>query len=116
MTPKLTLNEEEVREAVYAKAIAKGVKMNGQDVTKTIIDDILDIKTDVAIEAIASGKGVKEQGLGSLVIKDHIARPYKTPILDDAGQPTGETLEGITPAGKHVKFEVSEELFDALNA
>jgi len=112
-----TVNEQEAREAVHAELTARGIT-----VTKTAVDQILDVASDLSIAALASGKGVKVQGLGTLEIRQHQARAYKVPnkLVEDPANPGTFLPRTYTthnaPAGFHIGFNSSDSLLDALNA
>jgi nucleoid DNA-binding protein len=96
-----TLNEKEQRDAVHASLEAKGIK-----VTKTLVNQIMDTQNDLLFNALASGKGIKVSGLGTLAVVTHQERAYKLP--------NGTT--GTAPAGYHVRFIESDNLLESLNA
>lgn len=117
MKPENTLNEQELRDAVYERLTAKDVKMSGKPITAKIVDDILDESNDVVFEALVNGNGVKTSGIGSLEIREHKESAYKVPKRDENNVVIpGEFLTGTTPAGQHVFLETSDKLLDALNA
>ena len=95
-----TLNEKEQREAVHSALEADGVKVN-----KTLVDKIMDKQNDLLFNALASGKGIKVSGLGTLEVRPHAERNYKLP--------NGTT--GTAPAGFHVEFVESDKLLTAMN-
>lgn len=95
-----TLNEKEQREAVFS-----ALKADGVEVTKTLVDKIMDKQNDLLFNALASGKGIKVSGLGTLEVRPHAERNYKLP--------NGTT--GTAPAGYHVKFVESDKLLTAMN-
>ena len=95
-----TLNEKEQREAVYAALKAEGI-----EVTKTLVDKIMDKQNDLLFNALASGKGIKVQGLGTLEIRPHSERNYRLP----------DGTTGTAPAGYHVEFVESKKLLTAMN-
>ncbi len=105
-----TLNEKEQREAIHAKLTAMGIK-----VTKTLVDQVLDVAGDLTFNALIQGKGIKVQKLGSLEPSMHKATTFKTPILDANGVATGEFREGVVPAKLHVRFVESDVLLEAMN-
>jgi nucleoid DNA-binding protein len=90
-------------------AIAASLKAEGVEVTKTIIDKILDKQRSLGFNALVAHKAIKWQDFGTLEVHSHAERPYKVP------DGKGGFLEGKIPAGYHVKFVESKKLLDALN-
>lgn len=95
--------------------IHEALKVEGHDITKADIDRVLDKARDLSINALIQGKDIKVRGLGTLAIREHKERPYKTPVLDANGVFTGTWKEGVTPAGLHVEFVESDSLLDSMN-
>ena len=102
-----TINEQEARVAVHAALEAKGIK-----VTKTVVDQVMDTATDLAIAGLSAGKGIKVRGLGTLEVREHAESTYKVPDVKNPGQ----FLTGVIPAGKHIAFNASDAVENALNA
>lgn len=100
MNKENTINEKEAREAVY-----KALKEKGVDVTKSLVDKIMDTQIDLAINGVKKGYGIKMQGLGTLKIVDLKARSYKLP--------DGTVVN--KDARKTVHFEISDKLQEELN-
>ncbi len=109
MAKEKSLNEKEVRDAVHARLTAKGIKC-----TKKIVDDVLDAATDVAIDALTSGKSIKYQGFGTIAPSFHKEKAFKTPVLEN-GLPTGAFHEGITPAHNRATFIESDIFIEKMN-
>lgn len=106
-----TLNEKEQRTAIHAKLTENGIK-----VTKTLVDQVLDVAGDLTFNALIQGKGIKVQKLGSLEPSIHKATTYKVPVLDEDGLAIpGEFREGVVPAKLHVRFVESDVLLEAMN-
>ncbi len=105
-----SINQGESIDFIHEALEAEGIK-----ITKADIDRVLDKARDLSINALVQGQAIKIRGLGTLEIREHKARPYKTPVLDADGKHTGEWKEGTTPAGKHVEFVESDSLLDAMN-
>ena len=103
-----TINEAEARAKVYEALTAKGIK-----VTKTLVDQIMDTQTDLAIAGLVKGMGIKIQGLGTLAVHTHEERTRKVPVKDENGDYT--YVEITSPAGRHIKLETSEKLLNELN-
>ena len=94
-------NEKEMVESIFEE-----LKSEGHDVTKTMIDRVMDKSTDLAIGALGRGENIKFRGLGSFQVKTHAERKFKTP----------QGVEGVAPAGVHVLFNESDSLLKVMNA
>lgn len=105
-----SINQKESVDFIHEALEAEGV-----EVTKTLIDKVLDKARDLSINALIQGQDIKVRGLGTLAIREHKERPFKTPVLDEDGNHTGEWKEGITPAGVHVQFVESDSLLESMN-
>lgn len=101
MNKENSINEKEAREAIYAALKAEGV-----EVTKIMVDRIMDKADDLAFKALVDGKSIKVRGLGTLEVAEHKERRYKLP----------DGTTGTAPAGKHVRFKESEKLKTAINS
>jgi len=140
MTALQSLNEKEQREAVHAALLAKGVK-----VTKTLVDQVLDVSGDLLASALTQGMAIKFQGIGTIQPSAHKATTFKVPALDpvtglqmvvtepvtDAttgvvtdvpvidpatGLPTPIFREGVVPAQLRVTFIESDILLESMNS
>jgi nucleoid DNA-binding protein len=96
-----SFNEKEQREAVHAALTAEGV-----EVTKTLVDKIMDKQSELAFNALVAGSSIKFNGLGTLEVRPHTERKYKLP----------NGTMGTAPAGFHVGFVESDKLLEAMNA
>ena len=101
MNKENSINEKEAREAIYAE-----LKKQGIEVTKVLIDKIMDVADDLAFKALVDGKSIKVRGLGTLEVAEHKERHYKLP----------DGTEGTAPAGKHIRFVESRKIKEALNS
>ena len=108
MTEGNTINEKEARDVIY-----DSLKAGGVEITKTLLDKVLDKSTDLAIAGLAKGMGIKMQGLGTLEVRTHVERTRKVPVKNEDG--TWGTKEVTTPAGRHVALEISDSLMTELN-
>jgi len=102
MADKLkSINEKEAREAVHAS-----LKKDGVEVSKTVVDQIMDKAADLSFNALVKGASIKVSGLGTLEVRSHTERSYKLP----------DGTVGKAPAGFHVQFVESDKLLEAMNA
>ena len=104
-----TINETEARDLIHAS-----LKEDGIEITKTLLDQVLDRSKDMAIAGLAKGVGIKMQGLGTIEVRTHQERTHKVPVKNADG--TWGTKTVTTPAGRHVALEVSDKLMTELNA
>ena len=104
-----TINETEARDLIHAS-----LKADGIEITKTLLDQVLDRSKDMAIAGLAKGVGIKMQGLGTIEVRTHQERTRKVPVKNADG--TWGTRLVTTPAGRHVALEVSDKLMTELNA
>ena len=100
-----TFNEKEQRDAIYTYLTEK----KGIDVTKTLIDQVMDAQNDLTAGAFVQGKGLKFSGLGTLKIVELKERNYKVP------DGKGGWITGTSPAHKTVHFEASDVLLEKMN-
>jgi len=105
-----SINQKESVDFIY-----EALKLEGVKVTKTLIDAVLDKSRDLAINALIEGSEIKVRGLGTLAIREHKERPFRTPIMNEDGTHSGNWKEGVSPAGKHILFVESDKLLDAMN-
>jgi len=117
MNKKNTINEQEATEAIHAFLTSKGV-----DITKTLVNKVIDAQIDLAIAGLIAGKGIKLQGLGTIEVRTHKARTYSVPNppVEDPANPGSYLPQTFTtvdaPAGRHIGIETSSLLFEALNS
>lgn len=117
MTKEDTINEAEATDAVHTFLNAKGI-----DITKTLVNQVIDAQIDLAIAGLTAGKGIKLRGLGTIEIRGHEARSYTVPdpLVEDPanlGTYLARTFTHIdAPAGRHIGIETSSKLFEALNS
>ena len=104
MKKENTINETEARQIVW-----EALKADGVEITKTLLDKVMDKQIDLAIEGLKKGMGIKMQGLGTLEVRTHEARTYKVPN----GDGTFKTVN--KPAGKHVAINLSDKLYEEIN-
>lgn len=107
-----TINETEARTIIHGALVARGIKMDGKEVTKKLVDDILDIAEELSFDGLVAGKGIKMQDFMTIEVREHAATTYKVPDVKNPGQ----FLTGTVPAGKHVGVIISDKLKEALNA
>ena len=101
MRKEETINEKEAVDAIYAHLDGK--------VTKTVIDQVLDVSHDLAEGAFVQGKGIKVSNVGTLHIVDLKERKYKVP------DGKGGFRTGTTPAYRTVHFDASDNLVAKMN-
>lgn len=111
----MTNAERSINQKESVDFIHEALKVEGHDITKADIDRVLDKARDLSINALIQGSDIKVRGLGTLAIREHKERPYKTPVLNADGTFSGTWKEGVTPAGKHVEFVESDSLLDSMN-
>ena len=104
MKAENTINETEARGIVW-----QSLKDDGVEITKTLLDKVMDKATNLAIAGLTKGKGIKMRGLGTLEVRTHEARTYKVPN----GDGTFKTVD--KPAGRHVAINLSDKLYTELN-
>jgi len=102
MKKENTINEAEARDIIHAKLTEQG-----EEITKTLLDKVLDMSKDLAIAGLAKGQGIKLQGLGTIEVRTHQATTAKVPTTQNAdGSWNFNTVD--VPAGKHIAIEVSD--------
>lgn len=109
MTKEQTINEGEAQGIIYYYLKSKGV-----EITKADINRVMDAQIELGRQGLITGKGIKFQKLGSLVIKTAIATKKTVPVKNADGTFSHRVVD--VPARKYVKFEASEGLLDDMNA